>query len=68
VVNGGDEVAKDAAVVALPGGKGFRNSGAHGAIGGGDVGEAPGTPEVIRTSNLGYPALLVCILPLPVDA
>ena len=48
VVNGGDEVAEDAAQVAGPGIESLGNAGAHGAIRRGDVSKTPGSPEMVH--------------------
>ena len=48
VIDGGDEVAEDAAEVAGPGGEAFWDAGAYGGVRRGDVGITPGTPEMIH--------------------
>ena len=48
VVDGGDEVAEDAAQVAGPGIERLRNARAHGAIRRCDVSKTPGSPEMVH--------------------
>jgi len=47
-VDGGDQVAEDAAQVAGPGGQARWNAGARGVIRRGDVGKTPGGPEMVH--------------------
>ena len=50
-VDGGDQVAEDAAMVAGPGGKARRNAGACGILRRGDVGKTPGGPEIVHMNS-----------------
>ncbi len=47
-VDGGDEVAEDAAKITGPGAKACGDAGAHRSVRRRDVGKAPGSPEVIH--------------------